>query len=98
VKVVHGRETPEAHGVIVIAVDAEDGQADVHVRVGVVDVAIRVVAVAEIDGRVADEVEGDGPVSENVLAQDGDALLLGEPGRLVLVVQVAAEQDHVDVW
>ena len=51
-KVVKSRKTSESDGVVVISVNAEDGEADVHVRVGVVHVAVLLVAVGKVDGRV----------------------------------------------
>jgi len=79
VKVVHSRETSETHRIIMIAVDAENGQPDVHVRVGVVDVAIGVIAVPEIDVGIADKLYSDRPVAEDILAKDREAFFLSEP-------------------
>jgi hypothetical protein len=56
VEVVESREAAEANGVVVVAVDAEDRQPDVHVRVGVVHVAVGLVAVRKVDRRIADKL------------------------------------------
>ena len=49
VKVVQGRETPKTYRIVMVAVDAEDWEADVHVRIGVIHVTIFQVAVGKID-------------------------------------------------
>ena len=57
VKVVKGRKTSESDWVVVISVNAEDGQSDVHVRVHVVDVAILFVAMRKVHGRIAHQLD-----------------------------------------
>ena len=49
VKVVQGRETPKTYRIVMVAVDAEDWEADVHVRIGVIHITIFQVAVRKIN-------------------------------------------------
>jgi len=70
VKIVQGGETPKAHGVVVIAVNAENGEPYVHVGVGVVDLAIVTVAVREVDVRIADKLDSDRPIAQDVFPED----------------------------
>ena len=96
VKIVQGGETPEANRVVVIAVNAENGEPDVHVGVGVVDLAIVAVAVREVDVWIADELDSDRPVAQYVFSEDGETFFLGQARGFVLVKEIAGEQNHID--
>ena len=64
---VEAGEAAEAGGVVVVAVDAEDGQLDVEVGVGVVDV-FAPGAVGKVDRGVAHQPERDGTISVHMLS------------------------------
>ena len=82
--------------VVVIAVDREDGQADVEVRVLVVD-RRELERAPEAEAGVTHDLELDRPRAHAELAQYGRRLVHARPRRLVLVEEIAAEQDHVDL-
>jgi hypothetical protein len=96
VKIVQSRETSEANGIVVVAVNAKNGEPDVHVGVGIVDLAIVAVAVREVDVWITHELDGDRTVAQDVLAKDGETFFLGQTRRLVLVKEITGEQNHVN--
>ena len=77
-KIVQGGETPESNGVVVIAVNAKNGEPDVHVWVGVVDLTIVAIAVREVDVWIADELDSDRPIAQDVFPKDGETFFLGQ--------------------
>lgn len=92
---VEGAKVTLAAGVVVVAVDGEDGDGDVDVGVLIVDVvegAFKVVA------GVAEELELAGPGTQAVLAEAAHHLVHGLAGGFVVVKEVAAEEDHVDLF
>ena len=85
---------PCALWVVVVAVDGEDGYGDVDVLVLVVDMAKG--TVEDFCG-IAHELQLDRPEAETVLADASHDLVHGLAGGFVLVEEVAAEEDHVDL-
>lgn len=68
-----------------------------HVWVGIIDISVRFITVAEIDIGVTDKMKVDWSIAEHVFAQDGDAFFLRRSRRFILVVKITAEQNHVNI-
>lgn len=75
-----------------VAMDREQWQRHAQVWIHVVDRSVH----AEVDGRIGDETDRDGFISEAVLPQQRHTTVQRTPGRFVVVEEVASQQQHVD--
>mmetsp|Transcript_23312 Transcript_23312/g.71410 ORF Transcript_23312/g.71410 Transcript_23312/m.71410 type:complete len:254 (-) Transcript_23312:95-856(-) len=80
--------------IVVVAMDREDGELDIHVGILKVDLPVLVVK-----GGVAigDHIESHCSLAKDVIAEQLHALLYGTPRRLVVVEQVAGKEDEIDL-
>ena len=81
--------------VVVIAVDAKHGEANVVVRIFVINTAHAFWMARKVGLLVAEDLELDGAVTNAVVAQKPDATVKCLARRLVVVKQIAAQQHKV---